>query len=82
MTSKTNPIVPPALRIRGAVELEKRSPSPVGLSVSVDPKVLIESIRVAPQTPPWQTDVVRTIVNRLLPEVPVLQSELDDDPLY
>lgn len=65
-----------------AVDLEKRSPSQVGLSVSVNPKVLIESIRVAPQTPPWQTDVVRTIVNRLLPEVPVLQSELDDDPLY
>jgi hypothetical protein len=65
-----------------AVELEKRSPSPVGLSVSVDPKVLIESVRVAPQTPPWQTDVVATIVNRLLPEVPVLQSELDQDPLY
>ena len=65
-----------------AVELEKRSSSPVGLSVSVNPKTLIESVRVAPQTPRWQTDVVRAVVHRLLPEVPVVQSDLDQDPLY
>lgn len=48
----------------------------------VNLKELIENIYISPFSPDWYRDNVQIIVEKIGLEVPVLQSELDKQPLY
>jgi len=55
---------------------------PPGVLVAVDLPTLIEDIFLAPGTPPWAADVVRTAVAPLGLTNPVRQSSFDADPIF
>ena len=57
-------------------------PNDHGRSISVDLKVLIGEIRVAPQAPAWYSKLVSKVVARYGIDVKPEQSELDAEPLY
>jgi hypothetical protein len=52
------------------------------MSLSVDLKVLIDEIRVAPQASRWYSELVAKMVSRYGIGVVPQQSEIDDEPLY
>jgi hypothetical protein len=53
-----------------------------GLPVSVDPSQLIESVLVAPTAEPWMREVVEGLAATYGLNCPVLQSDLNADPVY
>ncbi|MGI8422980.1 MAG: hypothetical protein ACR2NO_02490 [Chloroflexota bacterium] len=53
-----------------------------GVSVAVDLETLLESVYVAPGAPRWFREVVESVVDKYGAEVPVMQSGLDDAPLF
>lgn len=57
-------------------------PTDHGRSISVDLKVLIDEIRVAPQVPHWYSQLVSKVTARYGIEVVPQQSDLDAEPLY
>lgn len=57
-------------------------PNEHGRSISVDLKVLIDEIRVAPQSPQWFFNLVSKVTARYGIEVAPAQSDLDAEPLY
>lgn len=57
-------------------------PNDHGRSISVDLKVLIDEIRVAPQAPHWFSQLASKIMARYGIEVVPGQSDLDAEPLY
>jgi hypothetical protein len=59
-----------------------RRPDDHGMSISVDLKVLIDEIRVAPQASHWYSELVAKMVSRYGIGVVPQQSEIDAKPLY
>jgi len=60
-------------------------PKPIidnGIYISVNLDTLIEKIYVAPTCPKWLTGLVKSISKKYNLEKPVLQSELDKQPIY
>lgn len=53
-----------------------------GLGIKVDAELLIENIYVAPSSPEWFADLVRTVVQRYGYDFPVLHSKLNEDPVF
>ncbi len=53
-----------------------------GLSIYADLKILIEKIYVAPNSPIWFHELVRTIVGKYNFEVEIIRSDLEKDPMY
>ena len=53
-----------------------------GLQVKVNLELLIESIYVAPSSPEWFKDLVDAVVKKYNYNSPVIQSKLDDHPLF
>ena len=57
-------------------------PGPLGIVVPVDLAVLIECIFVAPTTPNWLLDLVKSLVSKFSVVAPVVRSELLNAPDY
>ena len=55
--------------------------APLGYDVGIDPAVLIEAVVVAPEAPEWLRDLVVSVSRRYGLSVPVVQSELDAEPI-
>lgn len=53
-----------------------------GIRVPVDVERLIERIYVAPSSPNWFVDLVRSVVHRYGYDYPVLHSELSEQPIF
>jgi len=53
-----------------------------GIEIEVDLERLIERIYVAPNAPAWFAELVRAVVSRYGCEFEVVQSSLDDDPVF
>lgn len=53
-----------------------------GLKVKVDVERLIEKIFVAPSSPAWFADLVRAVVQRYGYDFQVVQSKLNDQPVF
>ena len=58
------------------------APMEHGCHVSVDAKRLVERVFVAPSAPPWFTRIVKSTVQKFGFDFPVLQSRMDDDPVF
>jgi hypothetical protein len=52
-----------------------------GMSIGVDPSLLVRSIVIAPEAPPWFDQLVRSTVKRYGLTVPVHRSKLAADPI-
>ena len=66
---------------RGFSKRSKR-PFDMGIRIQVDLDVLIEKIYVTPQTPDWQFDLIKSLVQRSDLQKEVVRSILDDKPIY
>ena len=53
-----------------------------GIYVEVDLAKLVEKIHVSPGSPPWFQDVVKAVIGFVKLDGPVIQSKLDDDPVW
>jgi hypothetical protein len=53
-----------------------------GFSVPVDLGLLIETIRVNPESPKWLFDIVQNLVSKYALKIPVLQSDLNTSALF
>lgn len=53
-----------------------------GVAVPIDLEMLVEAIYVAPGAPPWFRQVVESAVERLGARFRVVQSRLDEDPIF
>ena len=53
-----------------------------GMYCDVNLETLIEQVVVAPDSPEWFMDLVKSVSKRYNLEVPVLQSNLEDSPLF
>lgn len=53
-----------------------------GLKVKVDLGCLIDRIFVSPTSPDWFCEVVRDVVRKYSPAIPVFRSELGKNPIY
>lgn len=53
-----------------------------GISVPIDIDILIDSIYVAPESPPWYRDTIEALIVRYGLSKTVIQSNLDSDPPY
>lgn len=66
---------------RGASKRSKR-PFDTGICIPVNLDVLIDKIYVAPQTPAWQFNLVKSLVEKYDLRKEVVRSTLDDKPIY
>jgi hypothetical protein len=53
-----------------------------GVAVHINTHVLVKNIYVAPGTPEWIVDTVRSVVEHYGYNFPVMQSDLDQQPVY
>jgi len=53
-----------------------------GLQIKVDVEKLIEKIYIAPSSPGWFADVVRSLIRKYGYQFEVVQSQLDSQPLF
>jgi len=53
-----------------------------GLKIKVDVERLIEQIYIAPNAPAWFSDLVRAIIHRYGYAIEVVQSKLNDKPIF
>ncbi|MFC2000981.1 hypothetical protein ACFLUZ_00560 [Chloroflexota bacterium] len=53
-----------------------------GLGVAVDPELLIEKVYVAPASPPWVRDLIKSVMMKYGLDRKPCPSELDSKPLY
>jgi len=53
-----------------------------GLKIRVDLELLIEQVFVAPSSPSWFADLVRAVIQRYGYSFPVVQSKLNEQPLF
>ncbi len=53
-----------------------------GIAVPVDLGCLIKMIFIAPNSQPWFTNLVKSIVKRYGIDIPVIQSSLEDSPVF
>ena len=52
-----------------------------GRYIESDPQKLIGALRLSPKSPPWVRELLEYEIRPLL-QVPILQSELDNDPIF
>lgn len=62
--------------------LDLNAPSPQGVAEPVDLNELILQIVVGPNQPSWYREVVEATVAAFAPQVPVVPSSLDTDPVW
>lgn len=62
--------------------IDLNAPSPPGVAEPVDLGALILQIVVGPDQPAWYREVVEATVAAFAPEVPVVPSSLDTDPVW
>ena len=67
--------------VDGKVDLS-REPLNRGKNIPVDLDILIEKIFVAPTAPKWFYELVESILDKFGLEKEVIQSSLDEDPVY
>ena len=53
-----------------------------GTYYEVNLEILLEQVVIAPDSPKWFMDLVKSVSKRYNVEVPILQSNLEDDPLF
>lgn len=70
--------VPPG----GRLEMRKRQPPPLGLSLAVDLTELVAAIYVSPTAPPWFGALVRSVVAHYACSAEVVQSSLSAEPIF
>lgn len=78
--------------IRGFVFIQPESkgegisfntPNPnLGLNIRVDQPTLVEKIYLAPNTPEWQYELVKTLVKKFEHDFEIKRSNLEEDPVY
>jgi hypothetical protein len=67
----------PTERFKGS-----RRPFDTGIRVPINLDVLIDKIHVAPQTPDWQFNLVKSLVRKYGLQKEVIRSILDEKPIY
>lgn len=67
---------------RGRVSKRSKRPFDTGICIPVNLDVLIDKIYVAPQTPDWQFNLVKSLVEKYGLRKEVVRSILDDKPIY
>ena len=53
-----------------------------GLSIKVEIDTLIENIFVAPNSPSWFVNLIKTVLKRYDCDFNVVQSEMENNPLF
>jgi len=71
----------PVLKEEGGLDLEAE-PYEVGRYVTVALRMLVERIRVAPSSPTWFLETVRSAVHRFGFDIDVGRSDMDADPVF
>jgi hypothetical protein len=74
-------VIPPAAIKNETFDLSMTSQDD-GIAIKVDLDILIESIYVAPTSPPWLFDLVRSVSKQYKINKEITQSSLDEKPVY
>lgn len=64
------------------IKLPKEGEAARGLEIPINLEALIERVYISPSAQPWQQSTLKSIVNKLGFQFPVIQSILNSTPLY
>ena len=53
-----------------------------GVSINIDPEKLIDRVYIAPTSPTWFRDLVKSLINKYKIECNIIQSSMDNDPVF
>lgn len=59
-----------------------RSNSNNGVSIDIEPDKLIKKVYIAPASPSWYKELINSMIKKYKLNCPVIQSSMDEDPVF